>query len=164
MHNFKEIMLEAFDALPEGFDDYDNLEAIVDRVTQAIAELGYDDFADAVAARGVQSGGRSVLGNTAPINLIPSESGGVCCSTVLAVARGSRDNKRGNGIRQVMRSLRAHLIDCLHKTQVALVLTDTIDPLIKESREDLLAHGRRGVTVFVLLVVGNTINLIDVGS
>ena len=164
MRTSKEIMPAVIDSLPGGFDDHNNVESIIDRVTRAILELGYDDFADAVTAHGGQSGSRSLIGNNAPINLIPSESDGICCSTVVAVARGGRDTKRGNGIRQVMRSLRAHLIDCLRETQLALVLTDTVDPLIKESREDLLAHGRRGVAVIVLHVVGNTINLINLGS
>lgn len=164
MQKFKEIMPAVIDVLPGNYEDYDNLESIIDRVTRAISELGYDEFADSVIAHGGQSGGRSLLGNTGPVNLIPSSGSGSCCPTVVAVARGSRDTKRGNGIRQLMRSLRAHLIDCLHKTQVALILTDTVDPLISESREDLLAHGRRGVAVIVLHVVGNTINLIDLGS
>ena len=162
--NFDRIMSEIHDKLPINFDEYEQLHSIIRRVCEAIGEVGFKEFADAVTAHGGQSGGRSLLGNLGPINLIPADSGGVCCSTVVAVARGGRDTKRGNGVSQVMRALRAHLIDCLEKTKVSVIITDTIDPLTKESRQDLLAHMRRGVVVIVLHVVGNTINLVDLGS
>ena len=41
MRTSKEIMPAVIDSLPGGFDDHNNVESIIDRVTRAILELGY---------------------------------------------------------------------------------------------------------------------------
>ena len=98
-----------------------------------------------------------MLGNTSPINLIPSRPGGACCPIVVAMANGSFRGKK-TGFPQIMRSLRAHLIRCARKSKLAIVVTDVWDPkLIEESRQDLLAHQENELQLVVLLAAGNTL-------
>jgi hypothetical protein len=105
----------------------------------------------AVTSNGGQSGPDSMLGNTAPINLIPGKPGGLCCPG------------KKTGFPQIMRDLRAHLIRCARQSKLAIVVTDVWDPkLIEESRQDLLAHQENGLKLVVMLVAGNTLTHLPV--
>jgi hypothetical protein len=116
----------------------------------------------AVTSNGGQSGPDSMLGNTAPINLIPGKPGGLCCPIVVAMASGSFRGKK-TGFPQIMRDLRAHLIRCARQSKLAIVVTDVWDPkLIEESRQDLLAHQENGLKLVVLLAAGNTLTHLPV--
>ena len=152
-----ELFESVADAIEIDSDEYQNAGSIIRRLSEAIAEQGYDDMIRAVTSNGGQSGPNSMLGNTAPINLIPGRPGGVCCPIVVAMASGS--SLRGKtGFPRVMRDLRAHLIRCARKSKLAIVVTDVWDPkLIEESRQDLLAHQENGLQLVVLLAAGNTL-------
>lgn len=135
----------------------ENARSIIQRVSEVVAEMGYDELIRAVTSYGGQSGPNSMLGNTAPVNLIPGEGRGQCCPIVVAMASGSNRAKK-LGFPQVMRELRAHLIRCAGRTKLAIVITDVWDPkLVDESRKDLLAHQGNGLQLIVLLAVGTTV-------
>ena len=85
-------------------------------------------------------------------NVIPSdESSGMCTDLVVALASSKGHPK--NRLLNVMREVRAHLIQCIHHTEVVFILTDVWDPVkFRESEADLRAHIRRGVKLIPGLV------------
>jgi hypothetical protein len=94
-------------------------------------------------------------------NVIPSdESSGMCTDLVVALASSKGHPK--NRFVNVMREVRAHLIQCMHHTEVVFILTDVWDPVkFRESEADLRAHIRRGVKLIPGLV--NEGHLIPLG-
>ena len=94
-------------------------------------------------------------GNNAPAqsyNVIPNdESSGMCTDLVVALASSKGHPK--NRFLNVMREVRAHLIQCMHSTEVVFILTDVWDPVkFRESKADLRAHIGRGVKLIPGLV------------
>jgi hypothetical protein len=94
-------------------------------------------------------------GNNGPAqsyNVIPNdESSGMCTDLVVALASSKGHPK--NRFLNVMREVRAHLIQCMHHTEVVFILTDVWDPVkFRESEADLRAHLRRGVKLIPGLV------------
>jgi len=85
-------------------------------------------------------------------NVIPhGESAGICTDIVVALASSKGHPK--NRFLNVMREVRAHLIQCMHSTEVVFILTDVWDPVkFRESEADLRAHIRRGVKLIPGLV------------
>ena len=85
-------------------------------------------------------------------NVIPyGESSGICTDTVVALASSKGHPK--NRFLNVMREVRAHLIQCMHSTEVVFILTDVWDPVkFRESKADLRAHIGRGVKLIPGLV------------
>ena len=85
-------------------------------------------------------------------NVIPSdESSGMCTDLVVALASSKGHPK--NRFLNVMREVRAHLIQCMHHTEVVFILTDVWDPVkFRESKADLRAHIGRGVKLIPGLV------------
>ncbi|MDE0783792.1 MAG: hypothetical protein OSB34_11485, partial [Planktomarina sp.] len=85
-------------------------------------------------------------------NVIPSdESSGMCTDLVVALASSKGHPK--NRFLNVMREVRAHLIQCMHSTEVVFILTDVWDPVkFRESKADLRAHIGRGVKLIPGLV------------
>jgi hypothetical protein len=72
------------------------------------------------------------------ITVIPSEGNGPCNPIVLAVTSGNVGQK---GLKNVLRKVRSHLIDCFEVVEVVVVLTDRWDKNDwKESGDDFIAH------------------------
>jgi hypothetical protein len=157
MSRIDPIWISVSNELDEDFDDRENLRSMIERITVAVSEIGYDGVAAAIVSHGGQSGRESMIGNLQPINLIPSESTGECCRLVLVVAHGGKASRK-RGFPSVMRQLRAHLISCARESKLVVILTNTWDPkLIEESRLDLLAHRQQGTKFVALLATGNSI-------
>ena len=93
------------------------------------------------------------IGSTAPLNFIPNSGlPGICCRTVLAVAHGTRGKE---GLGQVLRALRRHLIACAHptaglSTKTAVLVYDTERrSLFWDSRPDFEIHSQVNRVLFV---------------
>ena len=100
--------------------------------------------------------------STHSYNIIPSNAkAGVCTDLVIALASSSGHPKRR--FINVIRELRAHLIQCMHSTQTVFILTDVWDPVkFRESEADLKSHMRRGLKIIPGLVTKNSLIPIDI--
>jgi hypothetical protein len=122
---------------------------VLERISSAIAEIGYDQFVDDVCSDDFHGGSDSPVG-TRQINLIPSRLTGAPQPLLLAVSKGS---KKRIGFPQIMREVRKHLID-FPVTRVVIVLCDYWSPeMLDEHIGDLRAHYGKGVR-FLFLMVG----------
>ena len=95
-------------------------------------------------------------------NVIPNNAcAGVCTDLVIALASSSGHPK--SRFLNVMRELRAHLIQCMHSTQTVFILTDIWDPVkFRESEADLKSHMRHGLKIIPGLVTKNCLIPLDV--
>jgi hypothetical protein len=130
--------------------EHENIVGILRRVAQALSEMDYSTFVEAVLSEGGQDGPDSMIGNTEPINLIPSENKGSCCATLLAL---STRRHRALAFPVVMRKVKAHLIECAGITKAVIFMTDTWDAneFINAHIGELVAHHRKGVRFLFLL-------------
>jgi hypothetical protein len=125
---------------------------VLHRVTEAVAELGYDDFVEDVTSGEFLGGQDSAVGSDG-INLIPSKNRGACCTILLAVSKGA-DKRSAVGFPKIMTQVKTHLIDCTDKTRVVIVLCDHWSPTtLDDHLDELRAHHRRGVR-FLFLMAG----------
>ena len=90
-------------------------------------------------------------------NFIPSEGQKTSCHEVLlSIASGGTTSRKG--FSNVMREVRAHLIDCSSKTGAVLLLTNTWEPRrFNESKSDIEAHRRAGVVFVGGIISGDKI-------
>jgi hypothetical protein len=124
---------------------------VLHRIAEAIAEFGYEGFVEDVASGDFLGGEQSAVGSDA-IDIIPTRTGGVCRTTLLAVSRG---NRKGAALSfgKVMTQMKAHLIDCTGRTRVVIFLCDLWSPdILDDHLEELRAHHRGGVRFLFLLV------------
>jgi hypothetical protein len=122
---------------------------VLERITAAIGEIGYDQFVEDVTSDDFRGGQESLVGAGA-INLIPSRTRGPCHKLLLAVSKG---DKKWLGFPNVMRQVREHLIRC-PVTQAVIVLCDRWSPtILDEHIGDLRAHHDKGVR-FLFLMAG----------
>jgi hypothetical protein len=163
--NYAENILEQMHNEIQSLDvDRQNLKSILHRVTETIQNVGYDDFVDVVTDRG-QDGPQSMLGNTSPINLIPSteKQSGCCREITIMVAKNAGTRGRKN-FGSVLRELRSHLVQCFDRTRLVLMLHDEWDQkAMQESELDLKAHQEHGVCFIPLLVRGNQVVKVPLG-
>lgn len=123
---------------------------VLRRLDAAIVEMGYENFVEDVTSSEFLGGPDSPVGTDA-INVIPGDGPTTCCTTLLAVSQGE---KKAIGFPSIMKQVRAHLIRCINKTRVVIVLCDHWKPdMLDEHVEDLRAHHERGVG-FLFLMVG----------
>lgn len=128
----------------------ETVRRVLQRVESAINQLGYENFLEDLSSPEFFGGNNSPVGSDA-INLIPGHGSGICCTTLLAVSKG--DNK-AIGFPSIMRKVREHLIKCINKTRVVIILCDHWRPAMLEDHIlDLRAHHDRG-TRFLFLMVG----------
>jgi hypothetical protein len=131
---------------------------VLQRLTQAIAEFGYDEFIEDVTSGDFLGGDDSPVGSS-DINLIPAKDQGTCRTTLLAVSKGA-DKRAALGFARIMARVKTHLIDCGDTTRVVLFLCDHWSPTtLEEHLEELRAHHRRGVR-FLFLLAGTPSRLI----
>jgi hypothetical protein len=121
---------------------------VLERITQAIREIGYDDFVEDLISGDFRGGPDSLVGANS-INLIPSAVPGGCQSLLLAVSKG---NKGALGFASIMRQVRERLILCPGTKSVIILGDNWLFPCLKESLGDLRAHHRKGVRFLFLLV------------
>jgi hypothetical protein len=125
---------------------------VLHRVTEAVAEFGYDEFVEDVTSGEFLGGEGSPVGSNG-INLIPSKNKGACCTVLLAVSKGA-DRRAAAGFPKIMTQVKTHLIDCAEKTRVVLILCDNWSPTtLDDHLDEIRAHHRRGVR-FLFLMVG----------
>jgi hypothetical protein len=131
--------------------DLQLLNRVLNRIADAIGELGYDCFAEDISSRDFVGGDDSPVGSS-HINLIPSRQKGACHAVLLAVSRGA-SRSAPTGFPKIMRGVKTHLIDCTGVTRVVIVLCDQWDSkgFMDEHFEELRAHYRRGVRFLFLL-------------
>lgn len=91
------------------------------------------------------------MGQDGSIVVIPGDSPGHCAPIIIAIAKG-RDRRSRFGLPNVMREVRAHLINCFEIAEVVLLLTDQWDPqIMKESEYDFSAYSSRSIRQKVLI-------------
>lgn len=135
--------------LPTSSDERSIVSSLLRRLTDAIAEIGYEGVIEALLDESFAGGNDSVLG-TNQVNVIPGQGADRCSSVVLAVSKGI---KGGLGVDSVLRKLRAHLIRCVDKTRVVIIVSDHWTPtILDEHLEDLRAHAAKGVRFLFSLV------------
>jgi len=126
---------------------------VVDRVTKAIGEIGYDQFVGDVTDGAFHDGSSELIGfGDDRVNVIPGSHPGECRSLLVAVSKG---DKRAIGFTSVMRQVREHLIRCEGKAKGAIVLCDHWHPnMLDEHLGDLRAHHAKNRVRFLFLMVG----------
>jgi hypothetical protein len=122
---------------------------VLERVVQAIGEIGYDEFVEDVTSGDFNGGPGSLVGASA-INLIPSERRGPCEALLLAVSKGW---EKSIGFPKIMREVREHLIRCPATTGVIVLCNTWWAGVLDEHLGDLRAHHDKGVR-FLFLMVG----------
>jgi hypothetical protein len=144
------VVLPSIDQYADQFQDADvrgTARHVLGRITEAIAEIGYDAFVEDLTSGDFRGGADSLVGASA-INLIPSAVRGPCQMLLLAVSKG---DKKALGFPAIIRQVREHLIRC-PVTQSVIVLCDHWHPaILDEHLGDLRAHHDRGVRFLFLL-------------
>lgn len=104
---------------------------------------------------------REMIGRNSDINIIPGVEAGICCPLAVALSMGDSMSHR-YGLRNVMRAVRRHLIDCFQDTGVMMIVTDVWSPrLLEESLGDLQAHENQGKHILFFLVNGSKLTLVS---
>ena len=131
------------ESLPKGFKKTDELESIISRINKVIFDVGYDEFCalmvseNEIYTKDVMIGSKDLI-NVIPLKFFP----GVCMPCVLVMAK---ERSGQFSFKDVMKELRALLINCA-KTQTVIILTDVWRPsLINSDKGDWRAHMNRGV-------------------
>lgn len=132
--------------------DVDLARRVLERISNAVSELGYDYFVEDISSHDFLGGEDSPIGSNR-INLIPSLHKGACHPILVAVSRGVH-RTAALGFPKVMRGVKTHLIECADKTKVTIVLCDHWDSksFMNEHFDELRAHNRKGVQFLFLLV------------
>ena len=102
----------------------------------------------------------SLLGGHDVFNVIPSRGQErQCCDLVLALARGKVKGEQS--FKNVLRTLREHLINC-KGTQVAVLLSDRWAPEeFEESKMDIEEHVRQGIIFIPVFVSGPSLTILS---
>jgi hypothetical protein len=125
-------------------------ELVLERITQAISEIGFEEFVEDLSSSDFRGGPESLVGASS-INLIPSEHLGPCRGLLLAVSKG---DKKSIGFPSIMRNVREHLIRC-PETKAVIVLCDWWWPtMLDEHLGDLRAHHAKNNVRFLFLMAG----------
>ena len=114
--------------------------ALIEALRRVLSDFDIDRLRDILASGGHLFPG---IGDDGSIVVIPGDSPGRCAPIVLAIAKG-RDGRSRYGLPNVMREVRAHLIQCFEIAEVVVLLTDRWDPdIMKESEADFSAYASR---------------------
>jgi hypothetical protein len=146
-------MLPSIEEYAGQFEDPDisgGARRVLERITQAIGEIGYDEFVEDATSSNFQGGAQSLVGASS-INIIPGHVGGPCHKLLLAISKG---DKKAIGFPSVMRQVREHLILC-KETKAVIILCDHWYPrMLDEHIGDLRAHHEKHKVRFLFLMVG----------
>jgi hypothetical protein len=141
-------ILDQADANPKTRELVDRL---IDTLLRVLSDYDLDQAIDILARSDELAPELGVRGD---IVLIPGEGAGRCAPVVLAITKG-RGGRSRYGLSNVMRAVRAHLIQCFEIAEVIILLSDRWDPdIMKESEADFLAHASRSIgrKVFIPVV------------
>lgn len=128
---------------------------LVKRIEACLRETPFDDLVDRLTNRDDDLG--FPAGGGVPINVIPGTHKLACTALTLALAKGISPGSR-LGFTNVMRTVRAYLIDCERIAKAVVLLTDTWSPRhTEEHLEDVYAHARQGRYVVPHIVTGDRI-------
>lgn len=131
-------------------EDQETVHRLLRRIEAAVGEIGYAGFVEDVSSDEFLGGDDSPIG-TDRINVIPGQIQPTCRTILLAVSRGE---KGAIGFPNIMKQVRGHLIRCVDKTRLVIVLCDYWRPMMLDDHiEDLRAHHERRVE-FLFLMVG----------
>ena len=113
------------------------VKRLIDTLRQLMSEH------DIVQIRDILSSGTDLLpgiNGGGSIVVISGDGSDRCAPVILAIAKG-RDARSRHGLPNVMREVRAHLIQCFEISEVVILLTDRWDAdLMKESEPDFSAY------------------------
>ena len=126
------------------------VEKLIDALRQVLSDFEIDQIRDILASGGQLFPG---MGEDGSLVIIPGDGKGRCAPVVLAIAIGKESRSR-YGLPKVMRSIRAHLIECFEIAEVVVLITDRWDPdIMKESEADFSAHASRSFGRKVLIPI-----------
>jgi hypothetical protein len=131
---------------------------LLDRLKNAIAELGYDAVMEDLSSPELLGGEDSLLGSD-HVMVIPGYLDDAARPILLAVTKGW-GGKEPQSFTKVVRQVKARLIEARGATQVVVVFCDCWDSASfeEEHREELSAFERNGLRLLFLLVgVPNTV-------
>lgn len=129
----------------------DRVGALIDALRRILADFDIDRVRDILVSGDHLFPG---VGDGGSIAVIPGDSPSHCAPIVLAIAKG-RDGRSRYGLPNVMREVRAHLIQCFEIAEVVVLLTDRWDPeLMNESEPDFSAYASRpsGAKIIIPIV------------
>ena len=122
--------------------------ALIAELRRVLSDYDIDRIRDILASGGQLFPG---MGEDGSIVVIPGDGPGHCAPIVLAIAKG-KDGRSRHGLPNVMREVRAHLIQCFEIAEVVILLTDRWDPdLMRESEPDFSAYVSRPIGSKVLI-------------
>ena len=135
----------------------EDILSVVSGLNRLISQHGYQSIFRYNPAAMV----REMIVRTSDINIIPGVESGICCPLAVALSMGDSMSCR-YGLRNVMRAVRRHLIDCFQDTGVMMIVTDVWSPrLLEESLGDLQAHENQGKHMLFFLVNGSKLTLVS---
>ena len=134
----------------------EDILALVERLNDFLSQDGYE----LIFRRSLAGNIRTILNNSADLNIIPGNEAGICCPLAVAFCRGE-SNYSPYGFRNVLRAVRKHMIYCFNDTSTVMFITDVWSPrLLEESRGDLAAYKARGKHILFFLVNGRKLTLL----
>jgi hypothetical protein len=126
------------------------VDKLIDALRQVLSDLDLDQIRDILASGGQLFPG---MGDDGNLIIIPGDGKRRCAPVILAIAIG-KDSRSRYGLPKVMRSVRAHLIECFEIAEVVVLITDRWDPdIMKESEADFSAHASRSFGRKVLIPI-----------
>jgi len=132
---------------------------LVGRLECWLNDVPYDRLVDKIILRDGVIDDPSVDGGL--ITVIPGDRKIACNRLTLAVSIGT-STASSRGFPRVMRTVRAHLIDCADIAKIVVLLTDTWNPRMNtEHFRDVVAHARKGRYVVPHLVSGKKISMVE---
>jgi hypothetical protein len=125
------------------------VQRILVRIASAVAELGYDAFAEDIMSGDFLGGDDSPVGTTR-VNLIPNHRNGAFHSVLVAVSRRAN---RSAAFPKIMSLVNTHLIECGGVSRVAIVICDQWDSkgFMEKQFNVFRSHYLKGVRFLFLL-------------
>ena len=124
------------------------VEGLINDLRKLLSDLDIEGIREILADGGSLFHG---VGEGGDILVIPGHGRARCAPIVLAIAQG-RDGRSRFGLPNVMREVRANLIQCFEIAEVVILLTDRWDPdLMRESEADFSAYASRPIGCKILI-------------
>lgn len=126
------------------------VERLIDTLRSVLSDYDLAEVIDILSRGGELSPELEPGGG---IVMLPSNGVDRCAPVVLAVAKG-RGSRSRYCLPNVMRAVRAYLIQCFEIAEVIILLCDRWDPdIMRESETDFFAHASRSIGRKVLIPV-----------
>lgn len=145
IHKLAEQIAREFDGV-EGLRS-DTVRSVVEKIASAVLQRGYPAFAADINSPGLFEE-RDNGGSRGLLNVIPGTGSSRCAPLLLAVAKAGGKT----GLRNILPSVRKHLIDCDQTTKGVIVVSDEWAPkILGDSLGDLKSHVAKGKKFVFLL-------------